>query len=53
MHLNSLVIGDSDASALLTSVLKGIKGKIGEPRYILAGGVDAKKTAGFMQLHAT
>jgi hypothetical protein len=48
VHLNPLAIGSGDAGALLTSMLEGIKGEVGEPSYILPWGINAEQTAGFV-----
>jgi hypothetical protein len=42
MHSNPLAIGGSNASALLTPMLKRIEGKIGEPSHVLTGSIDAE-----------
>ena len=48
MHSNPSAIGGSNASALLTPMLKGIEGEIGQPGHILARGINAEDTTTLM-----
>ena len=48
MDPDSFAIKGGNASALLSSMLKGIEGKIGEPSHILARSIDAEDATALM-----
>src|SRR6266516_3111074 len=48
VHAQDMTVAGRNPGALLPAVLQGIKAEIGQVGNVLAGGVDAEQTAGFV-----